>query len=362
MSNIVELKKTISDVAVQKEFESYLTPDMQLKFNKEVGFAMQAFSNNSYLASCTVDSAKKAIINVALSGLSLNPVLQQAHLVPRKNYTTKQVECCLDPDYKGLITMMEVLGVAKKPNAHVIYENDDFKYNYAFDEIIDYTPYYAKGIDAKDRGKEYGVLATCILSDGTKQALFTPIERVWEIRNTSQAYKSNKDTSLWTGVHLGEMIKKTGIRLLWKILPKNTANAEKLGQVMQLFDEADPKDEMVNVGGKEVLINSKQSENVSNVATKGVETIKENNNFEDAEVVEEFDTSFIDNLNLTEGKERAKKEYMLLYNELAKQGITGPKPIEDAMVNLGIAHKDATEFYKHATIKEIKDVVLYIKS
>jgi len=359
MSNIVKLKSEIASEDVKREFVSYLPKETQIAFKKEVGYALQAFQSNSYLASCTPESAKKAILNVALSGLSLNPVLQQAHLVPRKK--GKVVECCLDPDYKGLITMMEVLGIAKKPNAHVIYENDDFEYDYAFDDLIKYKPYYAKGLSASKRGKEYGVLATCLLSDGTKQCLFTPIERIWEIRNTSQSYKSNKNNSLWTGVHLGEMIKKTGIRLLWKVLPKNTAHADRVGQLMNLVDEADPKDEMIERGGKKIKTNESTAKDVENVIKRGTEKIDKKNQVEDAEFEEVIDLSFIDDLKLTEGVVRDKKEYMSIYNALKGIDIKDKDQIETAIATIGLKYENARDFYEQATIQEIKDLVTFIK-
>ena len=71
---------------------------------------------------------------------SLNPLMQQAHLVPRKN--KGKLEVCLDADYKGLISIMINSGIAKDVFAHVVYRNDIFEYDATSETVSNYVPYW----------------------------------------------------------------------------------------------------------------------------------------------------------------------------------------------------------------------------
>jgi hypothetical protein len=53
------------------------------KLIKEIGFAVQLVNANSKLSECSHVSIIKAVYNVALTGLSLNPITKQAALVPK---------------------------------------------------------------------------------------------------------------------------------------------------------------------------------------------------------------------------------------------------------------------------------------
>ena len=55
-----------------------------MNYGQETGFAVMAIQNNPYLLNCTPESMKAAIISVALTGISLNPALKFAYLLPRK--------------------------------------------------------------------------------------------------------------------------------------------------------------------------------------------------------------------------------------------------------------------------------------
>ncbi|MBW2645069.1 MAG: recombinase RecT [Deltaproteobacteria bacterium] len=80
----------------EKVKSSFVEVVDESKYTKEVIFAVQAFRGNNALQKCAPQSIKNAIINVALTGTTLNPVLQQAYLIPRDG------KCCLDFGYRGL--------------------------------------------------------------------------------------------------------------------------------------------------------------------------------------------------------------------------------------------------------------------
>ena len=47
-----------------------------MNFNREAGFAIQILTNNEYLMKCDPNSVKDAIVNVALTGITLEPCFE----------------------------------------------------------------------------------------------------------------------------------------------------------------------------------------------------------------------------------------------------------------------------------------------
>lgn len=229
-TQLAKIEEQINAPAIQSQFFEYLGAEDRVKLSQEINFVKQAVSKSSYLAKATPESFAEALVNVALSGLSLNPQFQQAHLVPRK--VGGVIKACLDPDYKGLISVAYKFKIAYAISADVVYENDEFEFDYLENKIKKWQPYHSLGNDKP--GKEVGAIARSEDFDGKFRYAFIPIKRINEIMETSQSYKSNKASSLWTGVHRPEMIKKTAIKQLWKLMPKVSPEAEKFAQAVDM--------------------------------------------------------------------------------------------------------------------------------
>ena len=101
------------------------------KAKSELGFAMQIFQNNPTLQRCDPQSILNAVVNVARTSITLNPVMRLAYLIPRKN------KCVLEFSYMGLVAMLRDYGCIKSISAHIVYEDEDFEY-----EIISVTPIF----------------------------------------------------------------------------------------------------------------------------------------------------------------------------------------------------------------------------
>ena len=111
-----ETKAKLLVFSAQKQFEA--SNSLNMDFMREAGFAIQILQQNTFLQSCDPISVKNAIVNVALTGLTLNPALKMAYLVPRKG------KCVLDPSYVGLIKVLTDSGALKNKDDAVIYVND----------------------------------------------------------------------------------------------------------------------------------------------------------------------------------------------------------------------------------------------
>jgi recombination protein RecT len=229
---------TVEKQLISKEFHSELQITTKFKLNMatQCMFAMEMIKSNSALQNCTAESIIKSIKDVALLGLSLNPKLQQAYLVPRKG------QCCLDPSYQGMITKLHEYKAAKDIFAHVIYKGDDFEFDFMENRPTRYTPYHILGVD---KGDEVGVFVCGIRFDDYKQYVYIPISRINEVMENTEAYKyamsqkkANKSYyTIWEGANRPEMIKKTAIRYLWKVMPKSEDLSE-LGEIMEFHDTA----------------------------------------------------------------------------------------------------------------------------
>ncbi len=203
------------------------------KFTKECSFAVQHFNKNNYLATATIESKLQSVLNVAMTGLTLNPVLKLAYLVPRRGFNG--VECFLEPSYQGLVKLITDTGSAKNVVAHLVYDGDDFEVSLGTSEDVIHKP--------KFQSKEIThVYAIATLFDGTNQIEVMHVDEVFKIRDSSESYKSFKagksKSCIWND-HEGEMSRKTVVKRLVKYLPK-TEMWDKLGNAIDI-DNSDYK-------------------------------------------------------------------------------------------------------------------------
>ena len=203
-------------------------------FTKECSFALQHFNKNQYLDKSTIESKLEAVMNVAMIGLTLNPVLKLAYLVPRKAKEKGQfvVKCHLEPSYQGLVKLITDTGSAKTIYSHLVYEGDVFEESLGTEVTLRHIP-------KRESEKIILAYAVAILQDGTKQVDVMPIAELNEIRGMSESYKAweknEKIPCIWN-THHGEMCRKTVIKRLCKYLPK-TNQWEKISTAIDLTDQ-----------------------------------------------------------------------------------------------------------------------------
>lgn len=234
-------------------------------FNKEVSFAIQHFTKNTYLQKCSAESALKAVMNIAQTGLTLNPVSKYAYLIPRYNSQLKTLECVLDPSYMGLVKLLTDSGSVKHIEAQIIYEGDLIDVDYASTEKVKkHIPYFLNG---KEKGKILAVYSIATLQDDNRHIEIMSKMDIEEIRERSESYKAYKSkkakSSIWVSDE-SEMFRKTVIKRHFKYLPK-TNKVEQIQKAIDLDHIAAGNQEPVNVsslGYIETLIS--QGTNLSN--------------------------------------------------------------------------------------------------
>jgi recombination protein RecT len=202
MSNLTNWKSSLKEahgkfVAINPE-----------KAQSELGFAMQIFQNSPTLQGCDPQSILNAVVNVARTSVTLNPVMRLAYLVPRKG------KCVLDFSYMGLVAMLRDNNCIKSISAHIVYEDEEFEYDVAYNKIS-HKPSYAKTEEQhKSRGR-IGCYSRATLPNGEVVFEFMPMWEIEKVKRLSEG--SGSKYSAWQTWE-EEMIKKVVIKRHFKML------------------------------------------------------------------------------------------------------------------------------------------------
>lgn len=243
MSNLVKItEKPIFELLQPKMADIVRFMGGEDKFKKELSYAIQAVNSNDYLSQSTPQSVAKSIFNLSMIGLSLNPIMKQAYLVPKS--IKGQVEAVLMPSYQGLVQLILDGKAVKRINARVVYEGDEFDYSLGIEDTLTHKP--------KNQSKEVTfVYAFAVLEDGTTQIEVMDKAEIESIRMRSDSGKKNMGP--WA-TDYPEMARKTVLRRIYKYLPKGS-NAEVVAQAIEL-DEQDYPATLGQIGYIESLLST----------------------------------------------------------------------------------------------------------
>lgn len=208
--------------AAQKQFE--VSNDFKMNFMREAGFAIQILTNNPYLLKCVPETIKQSVANVALTGLTLNPALKYAYLVPRK--VKDELRCILDISYIGMIKILTDAGAIKNVDAGVICANDKWDYRRGTD------PYFKHVPALSNRGEIIGAYAVAFFRDGGSQFEILGKEDLDKIRSTSESWRKedSRQYSPWE-TWADEMSKKSVLKRLFKLLPKTNFSEQLIAAI-----------------------------------------------------------------------------------------------------------------------------------
>lgn len=183
---------------------------------QEKEFARMQIKNNPAIMNCPKDSVIDAIVNVALTGTTLDPSMQFAFLIPRRNKKTQRTECNLDISYRGLAGIAVDSGSVLDIDATVVHKRDIFDYEMGLNEKLKHKPC----LEA-DPGPMTHVYAKAILLNGVKKFIVLNRAEVEYIRSRSQAPNSD----MWANF-FDEGCRKTAVKKLYKLLPKTKQTSQ----------------------------------------------------------------------------------------------------------------------------------------
>jgi len=238
MSNLTLIEK--SDALIQKQAKKFVAlarSHKAVNFEQEAHFALQALKGNDFLlktASENPDSLINAVHNIASVGLSLNPALKHAYLVPRDK------KVCLDFGYKGLSHLAIDAGSVLYVQAELVFSKDKFVLRGRGQEPIHERNPFDSG-----RGEIIGVYCVAEIEGGKFLVETMTIAECHAIRDRTQAYKAYKEGKTrscpWVSDE-GEMLKKTVIRRASKSWPMTNAKNDRFEKAIAVQDDVDAVD------------------------------------------------------------------------------------------------------------------------
>lgn len=140
---------------IKKALPSVMTPE---RFTR---IALSAVKNTPKLAECTPLSFLAAMMNAAQLGLEPNTPLGQAYLIPYKN--RGQMEVQFQIGYKGLLDLAFRNERMQSIEAHTVYANDEFYFEYGLSPVLRHVPAW------QERGEMLGFYAVFHLNNGGYQ-------------------------------------------------------------------------------------------------------------------------------------------------------------------------------------------------
>ena len=295
LAKLDDIKKLVFQA--QKQFQA-ITSSME--FNREATFAIQILTDPknqliNKLAVVNSQSLINAVVNIASTGLSLNPALHHAYLIPRGG------KIILDISYQGLIKVLTDAGSVRNIDCEHVHSKDEFLYQKGSDPKIHHVP------NMKDRGDYQGTYAIAFFIKGGSQSLYMSDAEIKEVEQTSEA--KNSEYSPWKTFR-GEMQKKTVIRRLYKILPKSQISDQTLA-VLNLDNDNNP------------IVVKKEDRN--------------DELFSDAEIVSEVDIA-IGDVKGTSGKEELSAVLQTHVGLQKNRDFT--KAVEDRAKEMGVDLKE----------------------
>ena len=218
--------------------------------------AITAVSTNPKLGECSPESFCGAMMQAAQLGLEPNTPLGQAYLIPFRN--KGRMEAQFQTGYKGLIELAHRSGEFKSIEARVVYENDEFEYEYGLESTLKHKP------ALKDRGNPIAYYAVYKLVNGGYGFEVMSKEDIdAHAMKYSQAF--NSSYSPWKTAY-DSMAKKTVLKQLLKYAPIKTEFAKAISADETIKAEISP--DMLDLPAEAVEIDA---EVVSDDITAGVE-------------------------------------------------------------------------------------------
>lgn len=191
---------------IAKALPSVITPE---RFTRIVTTAL---SSNPELANTTPASFLGAMMTAAQLGLEPNTPLGQAYLLPYRNRGVLETQFQIG--YKGLIDLAYRSGEIQIIQAHTVYENDEFSYEYGLEPKLVHKP------AVQDRGEPIAFYAMFKTKDG---GYGFDVMSVDDVRAHAAKYSKSYGSSFspWK-TNFNEMSLKTVLKRVLKYAPLKT--------------------------------------------------------------------------------------------------------------------------------------------
>jgi recombination protein RecT len=224
---------------VRQEFQlpSFLSAIRQVTPNhvsaeRIVRLALDAINRQPELLLCQKASLMRAVLDAGQLGLEPSSVLGTAYLIPfreKQKDGSYQYICQLVVGYKGLIDLSRRSGQVLNIEARLVYEGDEFDYEYGTKPFIHHKPRMVGGLEIDERTGEIherhmlSVYSVAFIRDANPQFEIMSKMEVDAIRAKSRS----KDSFAWKD-HYAQMARKCPIRRLSNYIPRSPELASAL--------------------------------------------------------------------------------------------------------------------------------------
>lgn len=214
---------------VRERIETLTSPEW---FSREASFLLQAISNSEQLQRTTPVSRAAALLQLANTGLTLNPLHKLCYVVSRNVKVKAQGKpdvwesrMAIEPSYMGLIKAATDTGSVKLMRAEVVYKGDHIRFLKGTSVAVEHIPYWQVG---QPRGEVVAAYSVATLHDGTMDVLDMGLDELNKVMGASDSVKKNEERkskgeqpfSTPYDTWREEMYRKAPIRRHLKTLPK----------------------------------------------------------------------------------------------------------------------------------------------
>ena len=176
------------------------------------------------------ESLVYSIMIASQLGLEVGKAKGHCYLVPFKNKNTGKPEVTPMPGYRGLIHLARQSGEIASLSCYIAYEHDLFKIELGTQENVTHIP-KLEG----ERGKHKLVYSFARFRDGGHHFDWMSIAEVEKIRKRSK----QPDSGPWVSDY-EEMVRKTMVRRICKMLPSSNERLEQAVRASDAVDKGDP--------------------------------------------------------------------------------------------------------------------------
>ncbi len=186
-------------------------------------------------------SVQNAMLNLSSIGISLNPALKHAYLVPRDG------AICLDISYMGLMHLAQEIGSIEWGQAKIVYANDTYE-----SQGLNKQPVHKFNAFSKDRGEKVGVYCSVKLPGGDYLTEEMSAEDIADVRKTSKSQHSAY--SPWNTFEK-EMWRKSVVKRASKYWPKSNSKstANRLDTAIHVINEHEGLEEERDIHLKKLI-------------------------------------------------------------------------------------------------------------
>jgi recombination protein RecT len=166
------------------------------------------------LVHCTPPSFAGCVMMLSQLGLEPNTPLGHSWLIPRRNNKANSTECTIIIGYQGFLELGRRAGV--NAYAHVVRDGDEFSYSLGLKQTVNHIPSDDPDRESKPITYVYAVART---REFPEEPIFVVLSRAQVMARKKRSATAGKGFSPWQSDEEA-MFLKTGIRALWKWMPK----------------------------------------------------------------------------------------------------------------------------------------------